>query len=227
MLFNSISFAIFLPIVFILYWFATKGNLKTVKTLLLLLLQVTFFYACWDWRFMFLLIFSSTFLDYFNRHKNTWGCRAERKRLLWLWLSITYQPRVSLEFSNTTIFFAASFAEGLSLLGLKSKFRLFASDLTCGNFFLYFCMDYHMFFDLYNNRIKPERNFVCYSVFVSFFPLLVAGPIERATHLLPQIPQKKGIRLFKSGWWIATNIVGLIQKDCHSWQLCRICKYNF
>jgi D-alanyl-lipoteichoic acid acyltransferase DltB (MBOAT superfamily) len=63
MLFNSFNFALFLPVVFILYWFDKKGNLKLQN--LLLLVSSYFFYACWDWRFLFLLVFS-TFLDYFT-----------------------------------------------------------------------------------------------------------------------------------------------------------------
>jgi len=85
MFFNSIDFAIFLPIVFLLYWFATKGNLRIQN--ILLIASSYFFYACWDWRFLFLLIFS-TLLDYFTGikiHEST----EQRKRIFWLWLSIS------------------------------------------------------------------------------------------------------------------------------------------
>src|SRR5436190_18908151 len=84
MLFNSIDFAIFLPIVFLLYWFATKGNLRLQN--ILLLFSSYFFYACWDCRFMFLLIFS-TLLDYYTVikiHEST----IRSKKMFWLWLSI-------------------------------------------------------------------------------------------------------------------------------------------
>src|SRR6187549_4131371 len=107
MLFNSIDFAIFLPIVFVLYWFATKGNFRTQNVLLLF--ASYFFYACWDWRFMFLLIFS-TFLDYFTGikiHEST----NQRKKLFWLWLSIL----VNLGFLGVFKyynFFATTFADG-------------------------------------------------------------------------------------------------------------------
>jgi len=85
MLFNTINFAIFLPIVFILYWFVTNKNLKVQN--ILLLLSSYFFYACWDWRFLFLLVFS-TVLDYYtgikiSEEKNT------RKRNFWFTLSLT------------------------------------------------------------------------------------------------------------------------------------------
>ena len=221
MLFNSLNFAIFLPIVFILYWFATNGNLRLQN--ILLLVSSYFFYACWDWRFMFLIIFS-TYLYYFTGIKiHEAGIR--RKKMFWLWLSIG----VNLGFLGVFKyynFFAASFADGLSHLGLKANFGTLQVILPVGiSFYTFHGLSYVI--DLYKDKIKPERNFIDYSVFVSFFPLLVAGPIERATHLLPQILKKKGIRLFKSRRWIAADIVGNVQKDCYRRQLCRICEYGF
>lgn len=84
MLFNSISFAIFLPIVFFLYWFMTNKNLKLQN--LLLLVASYYFYACWDWRFMFLLMFS-TFLDYYTGLKIE-ESKNQNLRKFWLWLSV-------------------------------------------------------------------------------------------------------------------------------------------
>ena len=185
MFFNSIDFAIFLPIVFILYWFVTKGNLRLQN--ILLLVSSYFFYACWDWRFMFLLIFS-TLLDYYTGIK-IHDATNQRKKMFWLWLSIC----VNLGFLGVFKyynFFAASFADGLSLLGFKANFGTLQVILPVGiSFYTFHGLSYVI--DLYKNRIKPERNFIDYSLFVSFFPLLVAGPIERATHLLPQILKKR------------------------------------
>jgi len=185
MFFNSIDFAIFLPIVFILYWFVTKGNLRLQN--FLLLVSSYFFYACWDWRFMFLLIFS-TLLDYYTGIK-IHDATNQRKKMFWLWLSIG----VNLGFLGVFKyynFFASSFADGLSLLGFKANFGTLQVILPVGiSFYTFHGLSYVI--DLYKNRIKPERNFIDYSLFVSFFPLLVAGPIERATHLLPQILKKR------------------------------------
>ena len=185
MFFNSIDFAIFLPIVFILYWFVTKGNLRLQN--ILLLVSSYFFYACWDWRFMFLLIFS-TLLDYYTGIK-IHDATNQRKKMFWLWLSVG----VNLGFLGVFKyynFFAASFADGLSLLGFKANFGTLQVILPVGiSFYTFHGLSYVI--DLYKNRIKPERNFIDYSLFVSFFPLLVAGPIERATHLLPQILKKR------------------------------------
>lgn len=206
MLFNSLNFAIFLPIVFILYWFATKGNLRVQN--ILLLVSSYFFYACWDWRFMFLLIFS-TLLDYstgIKIHEAT----IRRKKMFWLWLSIG----VNLGFLGVFKyynFFAASFADGLSQLGFKANFGTLQVILPVGiSFYTFHGLSYVI--DLYKDRIKPERNFIDYSVFVSFFPLLVAGPIERATHLLPQILKKREFDYSKAVDGLRQILWGLFKK---------------
>ena len=185
MLFNSINFALFLPIVFILYWFATKGNLKLQN--ILLLISSYFFYACWDWRFLFLLIFS-TLLDYISGIK-IHEANNQKMKKFWILLSICINLGFLGIFKYYN-FFASSFADGISLLGLKVNFGTLQVILPVGiSFYTFHGLSY--VFDLYNNKIKPERNFINYSVFVSFFPLLVAGPIERARHLLPQIIKKR------------------------------------
>jgi alginate O-acetyltransferase complex protein AlgI len=206
MLFNSLSFAVFLPIVFFLYWFATKGNLKLQNWLLLF--SSYFFYACWDWRFLFLLIFS-TLLDYFTGLK-IHQSENRRRRLFWLWLSIT----VNLGFLGVFKyynFFAESFAESLSLLGLKANFGTLKVILPVGiSFYTFHGLSYVI--DIYKSRIEPERNFINYSVFVSFFPLLVAGPIERATHLLPQIISKRTFNYSKAVDGLRQILWGLFKK---------------
>ena len=206
MLFNSVSFAIFLPIVFILYWFVTKSNLRLQN--ILLLVSSYFFYACWDWRFLFLLIFS-TVLDYYTGIK-IYEATDKRKKLFWLWLSISINLGFLGIFKYYN-FFAASFAEGLTLLGLKVNFVTLKVILPVGiSFYTFHGLSYVL--DLYKNRIKPERNFIDYSVFVSFFPLLVAGPIERATHLLPQILKKRDFDYLKAADGLRQILWGLFKK---------------
>lgn len=206
MLFNSLNFAIFLPIVFILYWFATKGNLRFQN--IVLLFSSYFFYACWDWRFLFLLIFS-TLLDYYTGIKIHEATSYKRK-LSWLWLSIG----VNLGFLGVFKyynFFAESFAVALSLLGLKANFGTLQIILPVGiSFYTFHGLSYVI--DIYKKRIKPERNFIDYSVFVSFFPLLVAGPIERATHLLPQILKKREFDYSKAVDGLRQILWGLFKK---------------
>lgn len=192
MLFNTINFAIFLPIVFLLYWFATRRNFKLQN--ILLLIASFFFYASWDYRFLFLLMFS-TFLDYFTGIK-IYCSRNQRRRKAWLWLSICINLGFLGIFKYYN-FFAASFADGLSLLGIQADFWTLKVILPVGiSFYTFHGLSYVL--DLYFNRIRPEKNFINYSVFVSFFPLLVAGPIERAWHLLPQIQKKRHFHYSKA-----------------------------
>jgi D-alanyl-lipoteichoic acid acyltransferase DltB (MBOAT superfamily) len=157
---------------------------------------------------MFLLIFS-TLLDYFtgiNIHKAT----NQRKKLFWLWLSIC----VNLGFLGVFKyynFFADSFADGLSLLGINANLGSLKVILPVGiSFYTFHGLSYVL--DLYNNKIKPERNFINYAVFVSFFPLLVAGPIERATHLLPQIIKKREFNYLKAVDGLRQILWGLFKK---------------
>ncbi len=185
MLFNSIDFAIFLPIVFILYWFVTNKSLKLQNALLLV--ASYYYYACWDWRFLFLLMFS-TFLDYFTGLKMQQAQTVNNKKF-WFWLSII----VNLGFLGLFKyynFFAESFTEFMAGLGFKINPWTINVILPVGiSFYTFHGLSYVI--DIYKDRIKAEKDFIDYAVFVSFFPLLVAGPIERATHLLPQIKKER------------------------------------
>jgi len=188
MLFNSLQFAFFLLFVFLLYWFISKGKLKLQN--LLLLAASYFFYACWDWRFLFLLLFS-TLLDFFTGNK-IHSSEVKNKKRFWLWLSII----VNLGFLGVFKyynFFAESFADALSFVGVKTNVSSLNIILPVGiSFYTFHGLSYVI--DIYRNKISPEKNIIDYSLFVSFFPLLVAGPIERATHLLPQL---KKVRVFE------------------------------
>jgi D-alanyl-lipoteichoic acid acyltransferase DltB (MBOAT superfamily) len=206
MLFTSIDFAIFLPIVFLVYWFGTKGNLSIQN--ILLLASSYFFYACWDWRFLFLLVFSTS-LDYFTGIK-IFDALTKKKKTFWLWLSICINLGFLGVFKYYN-FFAASFADGLSLLGMKANLGTIQVILPVGiSFYTFHGLSYVL--DLYKNRITPERNFINYSVFVSFFPLLIAGPIERATHLLPQIVKKREFDYSKAVDGLRQILWGLFKK---------------
>jgi D-alanyl-lipoteichoic acid acyltransferase DltB (MBOAT superfamily) len=206
MLFNSLDFAIFLPIVFILYWFVTDKNLKLQNALLLG--ASYFFYACWDWRFMFLLMFS-TLLDYYTGLKMQDANNQTQKRF-WFWLSIV----VNLGFLGVFKyynFFAESFAASVSHFGWRVSPLMITVILPVGiSFYTFHGLSYVI--DIYNKRINAERNFVDYAVFVSFFPLLVAGPIERATHLLPQIKTRRRFDYTKATDGLRQILWGLFKK---------------
>jgi alginate O-acetyltransferase complex protein AlgI len=206
MLFNSLNFAVFIPVVFFLYWLMQKGGLKMQNTLLLI--ASFFFYACWDFRFLFLLFFS-ILLDYTTGLKMQKANTSTKKRN-WFWLSIVINLGFLAIFKYYN-FFASSFADGLSLAGVKVNPLLLNIILPVGiSFYTFHGLSYVI--DIYNNRIKAEKNFIDYALFVSFFPLLVAGPIERATHLLPQIKTKRYFDSEKAADGLRQILWGLFKK---------------
>jgi len=206
MFFNSIAFAIFLPIVFFLYWFVFNKTKSTQNALLII--ASYYFYSCWDWRFLFLLIFS-TFLDYYTGIQIEKG-KSDKTRKFWFWLSIL----VNLGFLGVFKyynFFANSFSELLNSVGIQASPILLNLILPVGiSFYTFHGLSYVI--DIYYKRIKAEYNFVDYSLFVSYFPLLVAGPIERATHLLPQVKVKREFSFEKAKEGIYQIIWGLVKK---------------
>lgn len=216
MIFNSIDFAIFLPIIYILYWFVTKRSL-TIQNILLLVASY-FFYAYWDPRFLLLLVFS-TFLDYFTGIRMHDSSNVFWKKT-WFWISIIVNVGFLGVFKYYN-FFAESFAELLNGFGLHVNVWSLKIILPVGiSFYTFHGLSYVI--DIYKDRIKPERNFVDYAVFVSFFPLLVAGPIERATHLLPQIQKKREFNYSKSIDGLRQILWGLFKKvvvadGCAEW----------
>lgn len=185
MLFNSLQYAVFLPIVFFVYWYLLKNNRKGQNLFLLLVSYV--FYGWWDWRFLFLLMFS-TVLDYASGILIK-SSASQGRRSFFLWLSIGVNLGFLAIFKYYD-FFVTSFASACNDLGLSVSPLLINVVLPVGiSFYTFHGLSYII--DVYKNRIEAERNITDYALFVSFFPLLVAGPIERATHLLPQIKSER------------------------------------
>ena len=205
MIFNSIAFLFFLPIVFFLYWFLLNKNLKTQN--LLLLISSYFFYGWWSWKFMGLLILS-TLLDFAY---GFWVASTNRRKAkFFLWLSIINNLGILAIFKYYN-FFASQISVGLSLLNINFNPHLLNLVLPIGiSFYTFHGMSY--VFDIYRGNQKPVRNFEEYAVFVSFFPLLVAGPIERANHLLPQVQKSRIFNYRQSVQGIYLIIWGLFKK---------------
>jgi alginate O-acetyltransferase complex protein AlgI len=216
MLFNSFEFLLFLPIVFILHWFVFNKSLKWQNALVLL--ASYFFYGWWSWKFMGLLMLS-TALDYAY---GFWVASPNRKKAkLFLWLSVINNLGILGVFKYYN-FFAKQFQAGFDLLGLHTNPVLLNIALPVGiSFYTFHGMSY--VFDIYRGKQQPVKSFVDYAVFVSFFPLLVAGPIERASHLLPQVQKERtfkytqaveGCRLILWGMFkklvIADNLAQLV-----------------
>jgi alginate O-acetyltransferase complex protein AlgI len=206
MLFNSLSFAIFLPLIFTLYWFVAKRSLKLQNVLLLI--ASYFFYACWDWRFLFLLVFS-TLLDYYSGIKMS-DAKSQDNKKFWFWLSISINLGFLGVFKYYN-FFAESFADAISNFGFSANLWALKVILPVGiSFYTFHGLSYVI--DVYKDRIKAEKNFIDYSLFVSFFPLLVAGPIERATHLLPQIKKERNFDYSRAVDGLKQILWGLFKK---------------
>jgi len=180
MLFNSIDFAIFLPIVFALFWFATGRSLRLQNGLLLVSSYI--FYGWWDWRYLLLLIFSSLFDFYVGLALNKQEDPKKRSLLFWSSIGVNLTLLGFFKYYN---FFAHSFVKAFTLFGQELHLPTLQVILPVGiSFYTFQSMSYAI--NIYWRRLTPTNDILAYTAFVSFFPQLVAGPIERATNLLPQ-----------------------------------------
>ena len=190
MLFNSISFLIFLPIVYGLYWWIQSWeNFKHTISVqnILLLIASYFFYAYWNIWFLGLLIFSTS-LDYFSGLKIESSATNQHKKI-WFWLSICINLGLLGLFKYFN-FISINLSELLGNFGWTYQPMLLLIALPIGiSFYTFHGLSYVI--DIYHDKIKAEKNILNYSLFVCFFPLLVAGPIERAQHLIPQLVKRK------------------------------------
>ncbi|AUP79341.1 MBOAT family O-acyltransferase [Flavivirga eckloniae] len=206
MLFNSIDFAIFLPIIFILYWFVTNKNLK-LQNLLIVVASYTF-YGWWDWRFLALILFS-TIIDYsvgvsLSKQENP----TKRKTLLWVSILVNLGFLGFFKYYN---FFLDNFVTAFSLFGTEIKTSSLNIILPVGiSFYTFQTLSYSI--DVYKRKLEPTRDFISFSAFVSFFPQLVAGPIERATNLLPQFYKKRKFDYSKAVDGMQQILWGLFKK---------------
>jgi alginate O-acetyltransferase complex protein AlgI len=185
MLFNSIEFAVFLPSVFAVYWLIGSQNPKGQNVWLLLASYV--FYGWWDVRFLSLIALSSG-VDYIVGLA-LGQTRAAGRRKGWLWLSVLVNLGM-LAFFKYFDFFAENFSAAFTLLGRPIALTRLNLILPIGiSFYTFQTLSYTI--DVYRGQLAPSRDPVAFFAFVSFFPQLVAGPIERATHLLPQFARQR------------------------------------
>ena len=184
MLFNSIEFAIFLPIVFLFYWFVFNRNLKLQNFFIVVVSYI--FYGWWDWRFLFLIAFTS-FCSWgsgllIEKYRET-PKKAKTINVLNIVLNL-----LILGVFKYYDFFVTSFAN-LFLDG-KTDGLLLKIILPVGiSFYTFQALSYSI--DVYRGKLKATHDIVQFFAFVSFFPQLVAGPIERATNLLPQFEKSR------------------------------------
>ena len=206
MLFNSIDFAVFLPIVFLLYWFVLGKKLNFQNLLLLIASYV--FYGWWDWRFLSLIIISSI-VDFgvgigFSKTND----QLKRKILLLTSILVNLGFLGFFKYFN---FFAESFADAFTLLGHSFEPSRLDVILPVGiSFYTFQTLSYSI--DVYKRKLEPTKDIVSFFAFVSFFPQLVAGPIERATNLLPQFYQKRIFEYSQATDGLRQILWGLVKK---------------
>lgn len=206
MLFNSLEFLIFLPIVFICYWFLFNKNIKVQN--LLIIVASYFFYGWWDWRFLF-LIFISSFSDYLLAIK-LMDEQKERQRKIYLGISLMVNLGILGIFKYYN-FFLSEFNNLIAQLGYQSSWSTLNIILPVGiSFYTFQTMSYTI--DVYRKKIAATRDATAFFAYVSFFPQLVAGPIERASHLLPQFLKERtfDFKLAKDG--LRQILIGFFKK---------------
>lgn len=195
MLFNSIEFALFFGVFFTLYWHVFKNSLRIQN--LFILIASLFFYSCWNVKFLSLIIIS-ILVDYFVGIKIE-DAENKLKRKLYLGCSLLINLGVLITFKYFN-FFIDSFQDLCSIFGLKTHITSLNIILPVGiSFYTFQTLGYSL--DVYFRKIKAEKNIINFGSYVSFFPQLVAGPIERASNLLPQFEtiRKFNIREAKHG----------------------------
>ena len=214
MLFNSLDFSIFLPLVFIFYWFFINKNLKLQNFFLLVVSYI--FYSWWDWRFL-TLIFISSVVDYFVGLKLEDSKDLNRKYYLYLSLFINLGLLGFFKYYN---FFISSFIDAFTFFGIPFEINTLKIILPVGiSFYTFQTLSYTI--DVYNNKLKPTNDLIQFMAFVSFFPQLVAGPIERAKNLLPQFAKKRKFNYLKAVDGLKQILWGLFKKIIIAWW-CRL-----
>ena len=206
MLFNSLDFAVFLPIFFILYWYVNNKNLQLQNFLIVIASYI--FYGWWDWRFLFLIFFSSI-TDYIIG-KALQVTEKEKYRKFLLWFSIVTNVGF-LGFFKYYNFFLDSFVSAFSFFGKSISVNSLDIILPVGiSFYTFQTLSYTI--DVYKRKLEPAKDIISFLAFVSFFPQLVAGPIERATNLLPQFYKKRVFEYDKAVDGMRQMLWGLFKK---------------
>lgn len=192
MLFHSIQFLYFFLVIYasylsVRYFFGHKWENR------LLLIVSYIFYIAWDWRFLGLIILS-TLVDFFCG-KEIYVSQSKKRKKIFLFISV-FTNLGLLGFFKYFNFFADSLVVFLGELGLQMNFSTLNIILPIGiSFYTFQTLSYTI--DIFKGKLKPVKNIYDFGLFVAFFPQLVAGPIERATKLLPQIQRSRDVGLEK------------------------------
>jgi len=205
MLFNSTVFAQFFVGFLLLYWLF-RNNLQARNVLIVV--ASYYFYGRWDWRFLGLLLVSSL-VDYGVGLALERTADVRRRKLL-LWISVGINLGI-LGFFKYFDFFVTSLKEALEGLGITLDTATLGIILPVGiSFYTFQTMSYTI--DIYRRQMKPTRSLINFMAYVAFFPQLVAGPIERARHLLPQFERQLTITLAMVEEGVSLCIWGMFKK---------------
>ncbi len=184
MLFNSVEFLLFLPIVFTIYWALSK---KLILQNIFLLTASYFFYGLWDYRFLSLIIISSLLDFIIGLQLKKHHSQRIRKILLSISLLVNLGFLLVFKYYN---FFVDSFVSLFQQFGYEPSITTLKIVLPVGiSFYTFQTLSYSI--DIYRNKLEPSKSILNFFTYVAFFPQLVAGPIERAINLLPQIERKR------------------------------------
>ena len=217
MFFNSIEFAIYLPVVFLLYWFVFNRKLQLQNAFIVLASYV--FYGWWDWRFLILMAFttlcswySGVLIAKYQQFKvehdgiKEHSVKARTVSIINIVLNL-----LVLGIFKYYNFFVDSFVDAFLLFGKEFSIQSLQIILPVGiSFYTFQALSYSI--DVYKQKIEPTKELVSYFAYVSFFPQLVAGPIERATHLLPQFYKKRTFDYAKAVDGMRQILWGLFKK---------------
>lgn len=206
MLFQTIEFAIFFPIVFAIYWSLSGRNLKVQNAWLVLASFV--FYGWWDWRFLGLMIFSAG-IDYATV---LFIDRSQDKRRKWWWLMLSLSANLSiLGFFKYYNFFVENFNSAFRFFGRTPGLHTLDIILPVGiSFYTLQALSYTI--DVYKGKIRPTKDIIAYFGYIAFFPQLVAGPIERAGNLLRQFNEPRHFDLKVATDGMRRILLGLFMK---------------
>lgn len=210
MLFNSFEFFVFLPLVFIVYWWVFNRTMQGNKHQLCwqnaFIVAVSYlFYGWWDWRFLLLIAFT-TLCSYASGIAIGKATTTLAKKA-WTAFNIVINLLILGTFKYYD-FFVSSLANCLQIDPQKHLLHLI---LPVGiSFYTFQALSYSI--DVYRQKINPTTNFIAFAAFISFFPQLVAGPIERATHLLPQFLQKRTFNYQQSVDGLRQILWGMFKK---------------
>ena len=184
MLFNSLVFLGFITIVFLIY-----PRLRLRGQNIFLLVASYVFYGYWDWRFNFLLLTSTVVNFWVGQRIHASNDQKQKKFLLFISVAVSLGILGFFKYFN---FFIDSAASLLATIGFEPHLPVLRIILPVGiSFYPFQTLSYSI--DIYRVKLKPTKSFIDFALFVSFFPQLVAGPIERATNLLPQISKPRHI----------------------------------